>query len=141
MYELIMAILTSIPIAVAMLGAWFLVGRSGRQERCRRTFFEGLEEGGNQGRKLGRKEALAEVEEMREEKNVGYREAALIIQKKCALCGKKCLHCAKHKKAKAKKVRTSPVPGRYTVAAETEREEHWIETVAKTRMAQDRGKG
>lgn len=91
-------------LTVAMFVA-FIAGESSRQKRSR-TFLEGVNEGREEGREEGRRQTLVEVEEMREEKNVGYREAALVIQKKCSVCGKKCLHCAKKAKKVRKKTKT-----------------------------------
>lgn len=98
------------PVAVMVL--WFVWRAKCAAVAKDSAFLEGMNQGRYEGYGQGREETLAEVEEMREEKNVGYREAALIIQKKCAVCGKKCLHCAKKadqasEEAKAKRVRVA----------------------------------
>ncbi len=42
----------------------------------------------------GRAKALAEMNRIREDRSVGYREAAKVVRRVCASCDRKCLHCA-----------------------------------------------
>jgi len=54
-----------------------------------------LKESFEKGVQQGRASAIEEMEKVREERGLGYREAALVVGKKCASCSRKCIHCAR----------------------------------------------
>lgn len=93
------AAVASAPISILLIGLWYVLSEKGRRARLMREreigHQEGLLKGFDEGYGQGWDEAVDEIEEMREERNVGYREAAHIVGKRCAVCSRKCLHCAK----------------------------------------------
>jgi hypothetical protein len=113
----IVTLVTAIPGAFVMVGAWLAITERGRRrrrkEQAEADFLRGFEEGKEAGNVLGRREALLEMEKVMVEKDVSYREAAFVLQEKCSACGKKCIHYARKNKAaleKAKKQKKKTYP-------------------------------
>ena len=81
-FLVLMGVLTLLVPAVSI----FL--RSKKDKQKLKAYFEN-------GVRHGRAAAIAEMEKIREDRGVGYRESAMIAGKKCASCERKCIHCAR----------------------------------------------
>lgn len=52
------------------------------------------------GREAGRKEAIEEMKQIKEDRGSDYRTAASIYARECAECGRTCIHCARETSSK-----------------------------------------